>query len=375
MFVAGAKSASGGFNKVRNPLWFISALILALGLTAFAPQQVHADGGHLVLAFYYAWFDEKSWSLDRLPDLPLEPYVSRDPAVMARHLAQARQAGIDAFVVSWYGPQVQDNQTETNLATLLRLAAEAGMQVTADLEVTSPFIHSEADVVAALKHLLTVHAAHPAFLRWQGKPVVFFWRQERYPVEAWRRIRQEVDPDHASLWISEGVNAAYLEVFDGHHLYSVAWSAEPELQLVKWGQRVRMAAKQWGPRLWVATVMPGYDDRKTDRVDAFVRERENGAYYRRCWRGALESGADWVIITSWNEWVEGTYIEPSQRHGDAYLKLTAELSAAFKSARSEPHGPSSPVRVEPIRGQSGIGLNLVPTPPPSRSRPIHRHLR
>ena len=51
-------------------------------------------------------------------------------------------------------------------------------------------------------------------------------------------------------------------------------------------------------KYWVATVMPGYDDRVTGRPDAFVRYRAGGAYYRRCWDGAIRSGADLVIVTS-----------------------------------------------------------------------------
>ncbi|MFN3332674.1 MAG: hypothetical protein ACK47M_09200, partial [Caldilinea sp.] len=64
-------------------------------------QQSGAD--RLVLAFYYTWFDDATWTYDRLSDLPAEPYVSRDRGVMGRHIDQARNAGIDAFVVAWYG--------------------------------------------------------------------------------------------------------------------------------------------------------------------------------------------------------------------------------------------------------------------------------
>ena len=73
----------------------------------------------LVLAFYYTWFDENSWAANRVPDTPQERYVSRDRNVMGRQIEQAKAAGIDAFVVSWYGPRVENNQTETNLRALL----------------------------------------------------------------------------------------------------------------------------------------------------------------------------------------------------------------------------------------------------------------
>ena len=57
--------------------------------------------------------------------------------------------------------------------------------------------------------------------------------------------------------------------------------------------------------------MPGYDDFATGRPDAFARPREDGTYYRACWQGATQSNADWVVITSFNEWLEGTHVEPS----------------------------------------------------------------
>ena len=293
----------------------------------------------LVLAFYYNWFDENTWTPEKVSDFPVTLYNSRDRETVVRHIAQAQQAGIDAFVVGWYGPQVENNQTETNLALMLEVADGTNFRVSLEFGPDSPLIHSQQDVVDALRHVLQVHAQHPSFLRVEGKPVIFFWRldsipldPEQMPLEAWQAVREQVDPDHQSIWIAEGVEMEYQQVFDGHHLYSIAWSEDVRSTLSDWGYRIRRYNAQHGTdKLWVATVMPGYNDLKTGREDAFVREREDGQFYRDTWQAAIDSGADWVVITSWNEWVEGSQIEPSVSYGDLYLDLTRELAAQFRA--------------------------------------------
>ncbi len=336
-------------------------LLPILACLTIAPAA--AQGDRLILAFYYAWYDQTTWQKP-LPDLPNPTYVSTDPAAIERHVLWAQQAGIDAFVQSWYGPQVENNQTETNFATLLNVASRHGFRAAVDLEVTSPFIHSEADVVTALRHVLTVHANHPAYLRVGDKPVVFFWRQNRYPVASWSAIRDQVDPGHTSLWIMEGTELDYLQAFDGNHLYSVAWDAQPENVLVRWGQRVRDWSAQHGTfKYWVATVMPGYDDRVTGRANAFVRARSSGDYYRRCWGGAAQSGADWVIVTSFNEWMEGTQIEPSVGYGDLYLNLTRELGDPYR-AGVPPMVVPQQIVADPTSAPSPLPTSS-PTPLPS----------
>jgi hypothetical protein len=343
--------------KRRTPCVLLVLPILAVCIVPAVAQgesgvQLNAP---LVLAFYYAWYDQTTWQKP-LPDLPAPTYVSSDTAAIERHVLWAQQAGIDAFVQSWYGPQVENNQTETNFSALLDIAGQHGFRAAVDLEVTGPFIHSEADVIAALQYVLTVHANHPAYLRVGGKPVLFFWRQDRYSVESWNAIRDQVDAQRASLWIMEGTELDYLGPFDGDHLYSVAWDAEPEGALVRWGQRVRDWSDQHGAfRYWVATVMPGYDDRVTGRANAFVRERAGGDYYCRCWGGAAQSGADMVIVTSFNEWMEGTQIEPSVGYGDLYLSLTRELGDQYRVGVLPTAAPQ----------QAVAGPAATPTPLPS----------
>lgn len=345
---------------VRNKPAPILLLLLLLFIALSRPAPANALGERLVLAFYYAWYGWDTWQ-SGLPDQPQQPYASSDPAAIERHVAWAQQAGIDAFVQSWYGPQVENNQTETNFALLLEIARQRGFQAAVDFEVTSPFFPSEAEVIEGLRYLLNVHAQHPAYLRVGGRPVVFFWRQNRFLVDWWYDVRQQLDPQHMSIWIMEGVDLDYLGPFDGTHLYSVAWDAQPGATLRRWGERIRSWNAEHGSvKFWVATVMPGYNDLVTGRADAFVRERADGAYYRDCWEGAIQSGADWVIITSFNEWPEGTYIEPSVAYGDFYLNLTREFGDLYRASEPLPPGvPGDPIIVNPTE-----------TPSPTETVPV-----
>jgi hypothetical protein len=202
------------------------------------------------LAFYYTWFDENSWQSSKVPDVPSELYVSRDRGVMGRHIDQAKAAGIDAFVVSWYGPRTENNQTETNFRAMLDEAAARGFRLAVDFETVSPFFGGPGDTQAALAALLSTHVNHPAYLRVDGKPVIFFWRQQRFDLGTWAAIRSAVDPSHTSLWIEEGVDVTPLSVFDGHHLYSVTWNPPSDMAYTaaKFAKRVRAKAASLGRR-------------------------------------------------------------------------------------------------------------------------------
>lgn len=326
-----------GWRLLLTLLLLLVAFLLNLLQRERAGAAVHSQstGAPLVLAFYYTWFDENTWREDKVPDFPAIRYASADRSAMGRHIEQAQRAGIDALVVAWYGPTGQWNQTEPNLVALLDEANARGFKIAMLFETTSPFFAGTDDARAALRHALDVHANHPAFLRVDGKPVVFFWRPTVWGVETWRGIRNAVDPGRNSIWIAEGVDTSYLAVFDGHHLYSNTWNPPSDLNSVnqKFARLVDQARQSYNThKYWVATVMPGYNDTRTGRANAFARDREGGAYYERSWQAAIASSPDWIIITSFNEWPEGSYIEPSLAYGEHYLNLTAAWSSQYRSA-------------------------------------------
>lgn len=331
-----------GWRILLTVLLLVAMVALGLWTTrsrAAAMPAAQSGASPLVLAFYYTWFDENTWTYDKLPDLPAQTYVSRDRGVMGRHIEQAQAAGIDAFLVAWYGPGGDTNQTEPNLAALLDEAAARNFKIGVLFETDSPFLGSPGAITGALQHIRDVHANHPAFLRVDGRPVVFFWRPHMYGVDTWRSVRSQVDAGYNMLWIAEGVDTSYLAIFDGHHLYSNTWNPPSNLGYTnqKFANWVATARDQFGAyKFWVATVMPGYNDVRIRPGNGFARDREGGGYYAASWQAAMASNPNWIVITSFNEWPEGTYIEPSAAYGDLYLQLTREWSSRFKTGGGDP---------------------------------------
>jgi hypothetical protein len=309
----------------------------------------------LVLANYYPWYDLATWSSGCTSgaDQPQAgPYNSDDAAVIARHISEAGEAGLDGFVVHWYR---RGDRTDTNLAQVLN-SSPAGFDSTVHFLCHVVGCASQQDVIEQLTYIVTTYGAHARFFRIHGKPVILFSGMERVPgaggahaaaIEAWGRIRGAVDPDHNAWWIAEGLEPAYLQVFDGLYVYKTDHACCPgaPAKAPSWAAWVRDWEERTSqPKLWVGTVMPGWNDLNSVSpacsgpdsrlgVVAFARDRQEGAYYNQAWEYVLPTQPDFILLNSFNEWIEGSYIEPSVQYGDLYLHLTAASVARFKNSR------------------------------------------
>ncbi len=315
---------------------------LPLAAAAGGPARVP----RLVLANYFVWYDANGWGACNISagDHPLQPYGSDDPETIARQMNMAMNAGIDGFTAQWATP---GDRTDRNFATLLNKSQGTGFQSTVVfLRHIWPGAN-QGNTIEAIRYLLAQYSGHPNFLKINGRPVIFFTDVGRVPraggsaQDAWANIRAQVDPGHTAWWIAEGLDASFLSVFDGLWLYNVTHASSPNdyVKAPRWAQNVRAWEQRTGqPKLWIATLMPGSDDSRARckqdvRAPAppRVRAREGGNFYRATYNAAVGSNPDLLWVNSFNEWVEGTYIEPSQFYGDTYLSLTQELAAQFKS--------------------------------------------
>ncbi|MCX6759129.1 MAG: glycoside hydrolase family 99-like domain-containing protein [Candidatus Nealsonbacteria bacterium] len=79
---------------------------------------------------------------------------------------------------------------------------------------------------------------------------------------------------------------------------------------------------------FIPTVIPGYDDRNLSGLNRPILEREEGKFYEDFWAIAkkyLDPSLKMVLITTFNEWHEGTEIEPSKEYSNRYLEITRLL--------------------------------------------------
>ncbi|MCS6882788.1 MAG: glycoside hydrolase family 99-like domain-containing protein [Oscillochloridaceae bacterium] len=313
----------------RIALMLIPAILAGLTLSPAAPARAAPE--RPIMAFYYPWWELSDWSYSRMSDLPAPRYSGGDEEAMRRHVQQADDAGIDALVCTWYGPD--EDRLNKRCRRLIELAREGGR----DLQVAIIPDHSAWGALRSIESLARAvdvlkrdFFSQPNYLRYQGRPVVFWFNPPALgDVGAWRELRNRADPGREQFWFGGTDNFGYLEIYDALYYFDISWERRPGAAMASYASRLEQWNRANGQnRPFVATVMPGYDDLRIRGGHA--RDRQNGEYYRSTWQTAIERNAQAVVLTSFNEFYEGSHIEPSERYGDLYLRLTRELSDRFR---------------------------------------------
>lgn len=290
----------------------------------------------MLWAVFYPWI---GWDLDApCTDRPVVGYDNDDPDVLAAHIRDAQRAGIDGFLVSWFNDPVTNRQ----LSMLLDAAQESGFKIAIYLE-TLVNDRLNPDIENWIAYALQTFGHHSAYLRLDGRPLVFAYASDVAPLDTWREIFGHLsDRGLPGSYFAMSYDTTNLDVFDGLHQYAVF--GHPDLgatyqSIARNVRSVRYSSLLGDSRhqgLWAATVHPGFDNCPYAPTSPFVVGRGEGEYYRSTWLAAISANPDWIIITSWNEFGENTHIAPSIRYGDQYLRMTAELAHLWR--RSQPEG-------------------------------------
>lgn len=305
-----------------------------------------------VLAFYYDWYgnpkvtghwehwenvDEGAKRIGSSTHYPaLGPYDSHDPKIIEQHCRWAKTVGVTGFIATWWG---QGDFHDRAMPLLLEGAQEHGLAITAYFEIVHPESAPRPEnALRDVLYLLEKYGRHPAWLKIDGKPVLFIYGRAlgQLKVEGWLRVITEVNQRYpgGAVFIGDQISAKAAEVFDGVHTYNPTGSTAGKSveELRAWA---RETFPKWvrtaGPdRIACVTIIPGYDDSKLGRPSPRPNtDRHDGESYRVLWEQAMVARPDWILITSWNEWHEGSEIEPSREHGDRALRITAAFAHQF----------------------------------------------
>jgi hypothetical protein len=276
-------------------------VVVGLGTVCFCmPAAARAA---TVSIFYYPWYGTPAvdgtwehWNQNgHVPPgdvysryYPLQgPYSSSDPAVVDRQMAEIAAAGIDEVVVSWWG---RGSDEDRRLPLVLVAARRHHLQAAIHLEPYDG--RSAATVAGDLSYLAAL-----------GIRDVYVYHPRDLAASDWAALHA-AQPQLRLFAGTERVGFAAAGRFDGFYTYDfVTYRGGMFARLCRQAHALHLLCEP--------SVGPGYDGRRAGESPA-GRPRRNGLTYDDMWSAALRAAPDAVTITSFNEWGEGTQIEPAQ---------------------------------------------------------------
>ena len=271
----------------------------------------------------------------------LGAYDSHDPKLIDQHCQWAKRAGIDTLIVSWWG---HNSYCDRTMDRILDSCQQHGLTACIYYE-TVPRPQTPESAANDIVKVLDKYGKHAAHLKVNSKPVVFIYGRtlQELGLTDWLKAIQIINKKYKGGITAIGDQFSYgaARVFDGVHTYNTAgplrgqspaaarkWAAET---YQSWVQLADKAGK-----ISTITVIPGYDDTKI-RKPGLAVERYKTRLYRAQWEEAIKADPHWVLITSFNEWHEGSEIEPSAEYEHEYLELTGKYAKRFKAKKRNVH--------------------------------------
>lgn len=365
---------------------------LKLAPAGYVPEPVPVRGEVEVGAYYFpGWRSAGQWQpIRHFPERRpvLGWYREGDPEVADWHIKWAAEHGITFFVYDWYWSQgarqlehgLHDGYLQARYRHLLKFCLLWANH-------NPPGTHSHEDCLAVTRHWIANYFHRPEHLRIEGQPVMILFNPgglttDLGPEGAKRAIaamREEcVRAGLPGLYLlacvadAGGARRAVAEGYDAITAYNWAGLGmtggglhAPYETLIAGYQRQWTHLREASPLPMVAPLSGGWDSRPWHGENNLVRYGRTPELFHRHLTEAKEFLAArpprtpverFVLVEAWNEWGEGSYIEPHQEFGFGYLDAIREV---FTSAPTN-HTDLLPADV-------ALGPYDLPEPSPGRS--------
>lgn len=331
---------------------YIAGLFCGVVLTLSLTPHLHAqNSSKMVLAHYMPWYASKPvsghwgwhWTMNHfdpdkiLPngqreiaswDYPLiGPYDSNDPHALECQVLQMKFAGIDGAIIMWYGSEdfADYGMIHRSSQHFVKYLKRAGLQFavcctdeTVRLMVRRGHL-SENEVIAQgkkdIKWLADNWFGDEAYVKINGRPVFLMFGPQYFTIDQLVEIMSGLSPTpmfyglpHLSEktvmagvfgWVPAGEGDDWHKYFD--YVYSRGWTDESVLPIVFPGYRD--IYEEAGKR-------PSY---------GFIDHRD-GETFVETFDFALKKNSPIIQIATWNDYGEGTVVEPTREFGYRYLE-------------------------------------------------------
>jgi hypothetical protein len=349
-------------------VWLAVAVCLAaLGLPRFS-----SGASKSLIAYYMPWYASKPysgrwgwhWTMDHFnPDTinaagerqiaswyyPLiGPYDSSDPAVLEYHVALMKLAGIDGVMVDWYGIDEYLDYAANNRATaaLFNFTRRAGLKFSLCYEdqtvhrmVGGGYLSASnalAHTQALMRYLQTNYFSDPTFLRWNGRPVLLNFGPQHFKASGdWETIFSALEPANRPAFFTEDERLpAGAGAFDWPPMWMSQTPGTAGV-LSMAGLKSYLAAFEQKAASWPAffsSAFPRFHDiyQKTGVRDywGYLGDRR-GDTFRDTLTRAMTNNSAVVQVVTWNDFGEGTMVEPTREYGYRDLGIIQDLRRKY----------------------------------------------
>lgn len=279
-------------------------------------------------------------------------YNSADPDVMDYHILTAKAAGINGFVVDWYGP---GGFVDENFDRLLSRAEKLDFKVSVCYEEkicfpgrwSSPASRKEAldKAISDFKYLKDKYFCRKSYWRKNGKPCALVFSswgdwdgngKKVFTDDEWGEIIKAAGPVEIIKQNFPADNKNIRACF--------AWCGDRKY--TEWFYNAAQRLKQKGKLdFYIGSASPGFDDRGVwGWGDGPRHEPRLGVNnFARYWDDFAKSDSNLIQIVTWNDFEEGTVVEPTAEFGNLYLEYARK-------------------RIDNLKGEKGADQALLSLP-------------
>ena len=352
-------------------------LLTAVALVAMGPR--------FLMAHYMPWFQTKAahgswgwhWTMGKMDPEKGElasqfrpligPYDSRDPDVIEYQLLTMKLAGIDGVLVDWYGIHDLYDYRANQEATAMLFAE------TKKLGMKFGLVYEDQTMKALVDHGVVkadeaVRAGRATmdwvaknwfvgsnYLRIDDKPVILVFGPQFFKPEEW-----------TLMFADQPVS-----LFTLHHQRGMATGAydwplphDGDAGCARERQAFLTRAKAWPS--FIASAYPRFQDfyKQAGVHDSWGAVSDSsGQTYVRTLTESLQGPAPIIQLVTWNDWGEGTQIEPSREFGYRDLVATQRLRKRFLTPnfRFSPEDIELPAKLFALRKKPNVRRESLDT--------------
>jgi hypothetical protein len=266
------------------------ALLLALvGSCVFAAPAAPAPAPPIRAAFYYPWYPQ-NWTQNGVEPFsnyrPTRGFYTTTQSVVQAQISDMLYGNISAGIASWWG---QGSPTDARIPMLLQSAAGTAFRWALYYEPEGYGDPSVAQITSDLTYIASHYANSSQCLHVNGKPVLFVYS------DAFDGCSM------ATRWLQANAASQFyvdLRVFPGYQ----NCTSQPD----SWHQYDPILAIDYQAG-YSTTISPGFWKYGT----SVALSRETATTWSWLASMMIASGTPWQLVTTYNEWGEGTAVESS----------------------------------------------------------------